>query len=73
MLYALPDVEFDRSQGLHSIPSAVGVPRAIQIARVLHVVTVWRWPRWGVTGSGGCPVRDGRGVVAALLRTSTRW
>lgn len=40
ILYALPDVEFDRSQGLHSIPAAVGVPRAIGIARTLHVLTV---------------------------------
>jgi 4-hydroxybenzoate polyprenyltransferase len=40
VLYALPDVEFDRSQGLHSIPAAVGVPRAIVIARGLHVLTV---------------------------------
>jgi 4-hydroxybenzoate polyprenyltransferase len=40
VLYALPDIEFDRSQGLHSIPASVGVPRAIRIARTLHVVTV---------------------------------
>lgn len=40
VLYALPDIEFDRSQGLHSIPASVGVPRAIGIARALHVVTV---------------------------------
>lgn len=40
VLYALPDIEFDRSQGLHSIPASVGVARAIGIARVLHVVTV---------------------------------
>lgn len=40
VLYALPDIEFDRSQGLHSIPAAVGVRRAIAIARVLHVMTV---------------------------------
>ena len=40
ILYALPDIEFDRSQGLHSIPAALGVPRAIVVSRVLHVVTV---------------------------------
>lgn len=40
VLYALPDIEFDRSQRLHSIPAALGVPRAIVIARTLHVVTV---------------------------------
>jgi 4-hydroxybenzoate polyprenyltransferase len=40
ILYALPDIEFDRSQGLHSIPAALGVSRAIAVARVLHLVTV---------------------------------
>ena len=40
VLYALPDVEFDRSQGLHSIPASLGVPRAIGVARGLHLVTV---------------------------------
>jgi len=40
ILYALPDVAFDRSQGLHSIPAALGVPRAILVSRALHLVTV---------------------------------
>jgi 4-hydroxybenzoate polyprenyltransferase len=40
ILYALPDIEFDRAQGLHSIPAAIGVPRAIVVARVLHLITV---------------------------------
>jgi 4-hydroxybenzoate polyprenyltransferase len=40
VLYALPDIEFDRAQGLHSIPASVGVSRAIVIARGLHVLTV---------------------------------
>ncbi len=40
MLYALQDTEFDRLHGLHSIPSAIGVPAAIRLARALHVVSV---------------------------------
>lgn len=40
ILYALPDIEFDRSQGLHSIPAALGVERAIVVSRALHGVTV---------------------------------
>lgn len=40
MLYALQDAEFDRRNGLHSIPSAIGVPAAIRLARALHVVAV---------------------------------
>jgi 4-hydroxybenzoate polyprenyltransferase len=40
VLYALPDVAFDREHGLHSIPVALGERRAIAVARGLHVLTV---------------------------------
>lgn len=40
ILYALQDAEFDRTHGLHSVPSTYGVPDAIRLARLLHVVSV---------------------------------
>jgi 4-hydroxybenzoate polyprenyltransferase len=40
MLYALQDADFDRAHGLHSMPSAIGVPRAIRFSRTLHVTAV---------------------------------
>lgn len=40
MIYALQDAEFDRKNGLHSIPSSIGVVNAIRLARTLHVVAV---------------------------------
>jgi len=40
ILYALQDIEFDRSQKLHSLPSALGGARALWIARGLHVMTI---------------------------------
>jgi 4-hydroxybenzoate polyprenyltransferase len=40
VLYALPDIAFDRANGLFSIPSTVGEAKAIGIARGLHVTTV---------------------------------
>jgi 4-hydroxybenzoate polyprenyltransferase len=40
MIYALQDAEFDRTNGLHSVPSTFGVPRAILIARAHHVLAV---------------------------------
>ena len=40
ILYALQDADFDAKNGLHSIPSAIGVPRAILLARALHVAAV---------------------------------
>jgi 4-hydroxybenzoate polyprenyltransferase len=41
ILYALPDIAFDRENGLHSIPVAFGERGAIMIARGLHLATVF--------------------------------
>ena len=40
IIYALPDRDFDRREGLHSLPAALGVVRALTLARALHVVAV---------------------------------
>jgi 4-hydroxybenzoate polyprenyltransferase len=40
IFYALQDHEFDRDNGLFSIPSRYGVKRSFQIARLFHVVMV---------------------------------
>jgi 4-hydroxybenzoate polyprenyltransferase len=39
-IYACQDAEFDRGEGLHSLPARVGVPRALRLARGMHVLTV---------------------------------
>lgn len=39
IIYACQDVEFDRKEGLHSIPSRFGIARGLLIARALHLVT----------------------------------
>jgi 4-hydroxybenzoate polyprenyltransferase len=67
VLYACQDVDFDRAEGLHSIPKKFGITVALRIARAMHVLMVallvWlalsfhlAWPAWA-----------GIGVVAALL------
>jgi 4-hydroxybenzoate polyprenyltransferase len=67
VLYACQDVDFDRVEGLHSIPKKFGIAVALRIARAMHVLMVallvWlalsfhlAWPAWA-----------GIGVVAALL------
>jgi 4-hydroxybenzoate polyprenyltransferase len=40
ILYSLQDEEFDRKNGLHSVPAAFGKPRAIAISRTLHALCV---------------------------------
>jgi 4-hydroxybenzoate polyprenyltransferase len=39
-IYACPDAEFDRREGLHSLPARLGVARALVLARVMHVIAV---------------------------------
>ncbi|HKZ18175.1 MAG TPA: 4-hydroxybenzoate octaprenyltransferase [Geobacteraceae bacterium] len=38
VLYALQDLDFDRSAGLHSIPARLGVTCSLRIARLFHLV-----------------------------------
>jgi 4-hydroxybenzoate polyprenyltransferase len=40
VIYACQDVDFDRAQGLFSLPARLGVSRALGVARVLHVLAV---------------------------------
>ncbi|MDI6744520.1 MAG: UbiA-like polyprenyltransferase [Thermodesulfovibrionales bacterium] len=47
VLYALQDVEFDRSLGLYSIPARFGVKDALLFSRVFHLIT---WGMLAVTG-----------------------
>ncbi len=39
-LYGLQDMDFDKKQGLCSIPSIFGVNRSLWIARLFHIVTI---------------------------------
>ncbi|HEY8911362.1 MAG TPA: UbiA-like polyprenyltransferase [Desulfosporosinus sp.] len=38
VVYACQDVEFDRNEGLHSIPAIFGVQRGLEISSFLHVL-----------------------------------
>jgi 4-hydroxybenzoate polyprenyltransferase len=47
VLYALQDMEFDRSHGLFSIPARFGVKASLVLSRILHTLT---WALLAVTG-----------------------
>ena len=40
VLYGIADIEFDRANGLHSIPARFGVKRSLAIAKALHLLTL---------------------------------
>jgi 4-hydroxybenzoate polyprenyltransferase len=72
VLYALPDIAFDREHGLHSIPAALGERGAIAVARGLHAMTLLSLALVGVGAFGGGTIVSvlfwvGVSVVAALL------
>ena len=43
LLYSLQDIEFDRANGLHSIPSRFGPSKTMRIAQFFHLLTVVLW------------------------------
>ena len=67
ILYALQDVAFDRANGLFSLPAALGAPRALNVARVLHMGTVLLLALVGWVTGGGVLFALGVAVVAMLL------
>ena len=67
ILYALQDEDFDRAHGLHSLPAALGVPRAIALSRALHVGTVLFLGMAGLGAGASWIWFAGVGVAAALL------
>ncbi|MBI5343087.1 MAG: UbiA family prenyltransferase [Deltaproteobacteria bacterium] len=63
ILYALQDIEFDRSAGLHSIPRFLGVGKSLWVARAFHLIMagllllgyhVFRLGGWYLAGWGLC-------------------
>jgi 4-hydroxybenzoate polyprenyltransferase len=67
ILYACQDVEFDRREGLRSIPVRYGVGPAIRIARALHVLTVFALLGVGGMAGLGWIYQLGVLLVAVLL------
>ena len=51
LLYSLQDMEFDRANKLHSIPSRFGATNTMHIAKVFHLLAVGFWA-WFVASAG---------------------
>lgn len=43
IFYALQDIEFDKKEGLHSIPSVFGEAKALNFAAFFHLLTIVFW------------------------------
>jgi 4-hydroxybenzoate polyprenyltransferase len=67
ILYACQDLEFDRANGLHSIPVRFGIAQSLWISRAMHVATVICMAALGMMLQLGPIYLGGVAVVAALL------
>lgn len=43
LLYSLQDIEHDKKEGLHSIPSKIGIPNTLYLSRIFHTLTLIFW------------------------------
>lgn len=67
ILYSCQDVDFDRSEGLHSVPKRLGIPRALWVARICHVAMIVALCFLAGQAGLGPIYKVGVGLTAALL------
>jgi 4-hydroxybenzoate polyprenyltransferase len=67
IIYALQDEEFDRENGLHSIPVLLGKPKALRVSELLHVLAAVFVVIAGILGGSGWWYWAGAVVFLAML------
>ncbi len=67
IIYALQDEEFDKSNQLHSIPAALGRPKALMVSNILHVMSAACVISAGVYGNFGIWYWFGVAIFCGLL------
>ncbi len=67
MIYACQDVDFDRQEGLQSIPARFGIQPALQYSSICHVITILLLITLGVVYGLVWPYWIGILVVSGLL------
>ena len=67
VIYSLQDHEFDRHQGLHSIPVRFGVARALKLSTFFHLCTVFFLGLVGLTARMGLVYWLGFAAITVIL------
>ncbi len=68
LLYSLQDMEFDKSHGLHSIPSQYGSDVTLRLSLMFHVVTILLWELFVLEASLGWMAQVG--IIVSILMLS---
>lgn len=67
IIYALLDVDFDRSHGVHSVPARFGEARALWVTRALHAGAIALLAGAGAVAGAGWWYAVGVGLCALVL------
>jgi 4-hydroxybenzoate polyprenyltransferase len=69
LLYSLQDVEFDKKEGLYSMPSIYGSRCTLFVSKIFHGLTVLFWLLFALSYGGGIFAYIGIAVSAFMLYT----
>jgi 4-hydroxybenzoate polyprenyltransferase len=67
LIYSCQDAEFDRTHHLHSIPSRFGIPTALMLSNLCHLITILLLCIFGYNGGLHLWYFAGVAIVAILL------
>lgn len=67
IIYATQDWEFDKSQGLHSLPVRLGIAPSLRVARVAHAIMAILLLAFGLISGLRVPYYIGFGIILVCL------
>jgi 4-hydroxybenzoate polyprenyltransferase len=67
IIYATQDWEFDKSQGLHSLPVRLGIAPSLQVARAAHAIMAVLLLAFGLISGLRVPYYIGFGIILICL------
>jgi 4-hydroxybenzoate polyprenyltransferase len=67
LLYSLQDMEFDKDQGLHSVPSIFGHKCTIFVSEIFHILTILFWLLFTIEAGLGAWVYLGLVLAGVML------
>ena len=73
ILYALQDQDFDRLQGLHSIPAKWGMQRALYCSRLFHLLAWFLWASAVALSSGLQPLAWVGMILIGSILAREQW
>jgi len=67
IIYATQDAEFDKAQGLHSLPARLGIDSSLRVSRAAHAITAALLLAFGLISNLRMPYYFGLAIIVGCL------